>query len=339
MTEPIIGYVSTPFGKKRKTNFDELYSDGIEKALSIRLFERQIFLFREDLDTPPWSESHRARLKNYPFKSDKHDPQLIESIHENIVMSDFMIAVLSNQNPNVMLEVGFAHGIKKPIIYVISADQYRTNKKPSNLGACKRIVLYEGLKNLPYRIADQILRLINELEGMEIDELKKGGASLSYFGNRKVIDLESKMKNANREVRILTTNLTTVSADYIHAIKEAVRDRNITVKILTSDPENEFIKPRANQLDEDYEGYTKELEGSFVAVSHQLAGIPNCEVRTYDDFPVQLWHMIDDVIYVGQSSNRRRTRYNCVFSVSTDAPNVKETYLDHFDHLWGPDKL
>ena len=77
-----------------------------------------------------------------------------------------------------------------------------------------------------------------------------------------------------------------------------------------------------------------ELQGSLESIRAKLRKYKNCKVRTYKDFPVQLWHLIDGNIYVGQSSLVRRTRHNCVFGISTDTEGVKETYLDHFDRLW-----
>jgi len=132
--------------------------------------------------------------------------------------------------------------------------------------------------------------------------------------------------------------LTTVSANYIDAIVQAIekaqRDgRPLEVTILTSDPANPFIDPRADQLEEDRAGYRDELQGSLRSIAAKLRRFPNCRILTYRDFPVQLWHRIDSTIYVGNSSLIRRTRHNCAFAVSVDVPGVKETFLEHFVRL------
>ncbi|MCP5104528.1 MAG: hypothetical protein GY950_14175, partial [bacterium] len=159
--------------------------------------------------------------------------------------------------------------------------------------------------------------------------------SLEYFFFSFSIGLEGKFTNAKEVIQILTTNLVTVSANYIDAIIHAVQLRdNLKVMILTSDPENQFIDPRAHQLVEDTIGYKMELQGSLVAIQAKLKKYKNCEVRTYNDFPVQLWHRIDEKIFIGQSSLVRRTRHNCAFGISVDIPEIKDTYLDHFDRLW-----
>lgn len=43
-------------------------------------------------------------------------------ILEAIEKSDFIVAVLTGNNPNVMYEIGFAHGRKKPVLFVMQQD-------------------------------------------------------------------------------------------------------------------------------------------------------------------------------------------------------------------------
>jgi hypothetical protein len=130
----------------------------------------------------------------------------------------------------------------------------------------------------------------------------------------------------------------TVSAVYLVSILKAIskakeENRKLEVTILTSDPTNPFIEARANQLNENLDGYRGELEGSLRGITAKLQKEPNCRILTYREFPVQLWHRIDGTIYIGAPSLIRRSRDNCVFAVSVDIPGIKETFLDHFAEL------
>jgi hypothetical protein len=244
-----------------------------------------------------------------------------------------MIAVLTNFNPNVMLEIGFAQAQKKIIIYALRRDQFRD--LPANLANLKRLVLYTEEEGLRLNLYARIQEVTSDLQHPAHDQDIKQEFFLAYYPHRDAIDLVNRLKNAQKEIRILTTNLTTVSVNYIDAIVwAATRQPHLKVKLLTSDPDNEFIDPRATQLYEDSKGYRMELLGSLESIRAKLRRYSNCEVRTYTDFPVQIWHLIDDYIFIGQFSLLRRSRHNCAFGVSVETEGIRETYLHHFDSLW-----
>ena len=307
-----IGYVSTPFGKKGNTDFNDLFEKAIFPAPSAATGESNVLLFRENSPRPGWRSYHRARVERFRGGYRSTESQLLQAIQDNIVASDFVVAVLTDQNPNVMIEVGFAQAQEKIIIYLLTEDQFKGNM-PTNLGNLKRLHLYKTHEDLRLNLYNRIQEVIDDLR----QEVR--WVDIEYYPNREAIKLAQRLKNAKKRIQILTTNLTTVSANYIDAIVFAVKETpGLSVRILTSDPENDFINPRANQLGEDQSGYRMELQGSLESIRAKLRKYPNCQVRTYKDFPVQLWHLIDNHIYIGQSSLLRRTRYNCVFDVSVN---------------------
>lgn len=333
MSTQIIGYVSTPFGQKGTTDFDELYKKAIHPAPNVAVAESDIILFREDGSRPPWQVHHEGRIERYRGGHRSHEWQLRQSIQDNIIGSDFLIAVLTDFNPNVMLEVGFAQSQKKIIVYVLYKDQF--DKMPANLANLKRLQLYLTPEALKCHLYTRIQEVVDDIKLQHEEIRESGGFFLEYYSDRDSIGLIQKFRNARNKIQILTTNLTTVSANYIDSIIDSVNENpQIEVQILTSDPVNAFIDPRAAQLLEDKRGYRMELQGSLESISAKLKRNKNCEVKTYKDFPVQLWHRIDDRIYIGQSSLDRRTRHNCAFGINVETKGVKETYLDHFDLLW-----
>jgi hypothetical protein len=331
------GYVSIPFGIKNGINFDELFKSDIFPAPTAAINQSNVQLFREDTSIQaPWKSSvkHVLKVDSVIGPSRIHETQLRQSIQENIAASDFVVAVLTGLNPNVMLEVGFAQAMKKIIIYLMRKDQHK-DIMPSNLGNLKRLHLYGDDEDLKLNLYYRIQEAISALEDQRNSELKIGGIDLNYFKSRISIDLWRQFENVKKRIWILTTNLTTVNANFIDSIVVAVnKNPLIEVKILTSDPENEYIGPRAKQLGENELGYKMELQGSLQSIIAKFQKFKKCEIKTYTDFPVQLWHLVDDYLYVGQSSLLRRTRHNCVYGINVEVEGVKETYLDHFERLW-----
>lgn len=322
-----------PFGTRGGTDFEKLFQEAIFQAPFTATADPEVVLFREDTKRPPWQGRHRTRIDRFRGGHHTHESQLRESIQENIAGADFVVAVLTDFNPNVMLEVGFAQARRKHIIYVLNRDQYP--QMPSNLLNLKRLHLYKSSENLRVNLHNRITEVLDAIKQEHVAVRDQGDVALEYYPDRDAVGLSAKLRGATQIIQILTTNLTTVSANFIDPIVLAVKDHpSVSVRILTSDPSNLFIDPRADQLLEDKTGYQMELRGSLASVRAKLRKYENCEVRTYKDFPVQLWHRIDDYIYIGQSSLVRRTRYNCVFGVSVDTENIKATYLDHFDALW-----
>lgn len=332
----VICYVSIPFGIKADTDFTLIYKSGIAKTVQTHaLGDRNVILFREDEPQPELSTSHLHRLERHGYASQPLETRLREEIQKHIILADFIVADISHSIPNVMLEVGFAQALGKRIIYL--THTYEQN--PSNLGDLKRFLVYkkDDLDHLRINLSLKIDEVITETTAENAGAKERGG-EIEYFSERQKTPLAERLENAQHIIQILTTNLTTVSANYRETILKAINraeqeGRKLEVIILTSDPTNPFIRARALQLNEDPTGYQSELEGSLKSVAAKLLVRANCSIYTYRDFPVQLWHRIDGTIYVGSPSVLRRSRQNCVFAVSVFVPGIKETFLDHFDEL------
>ncbi len=77
---------------------------------------------------------------------------LASAITDAIESSDFIIVEVSRQNPNIMYELGYAHGIKKPTILITSNE---SKGLPSDLMGYQYIV-YDP--NNLRSLQDQVLR-------------------------------------------------------------------------------------------------------------------------------------------------------------------------------------
>ena len=289
-----IGYVSIPFGVKHDTDFTKIYTEGIAATFeSLAPSDRkQVFLFREDERVPKLGVRHRRRLEQMGYSTHPVETRLREEIQKHIVLADFIVADISHANANVMLEVGFSQAIGKRIIYLTHTIECN----PTNLGDLKRFFVYQegDLDHLRINLSLKINEVVSEVREEARENLDQGG-DIEYFPERQKIPLDELLESAQSTIQILTTNLTTVSANYRESIMKAIQkaeeeDRTLEVTILTSDPTNLFIKARAEQLDEDFAGYQSELEGSLKSVAVKLLDKMHCKILTYRDFPVQLWH-------------------------------------------------
>jgi hypothetical protein len=88
---------------------------------------------------------------------------LARAITEAIDSSDFIVVDVSRHNPNVLYELGYAHGIKKPTILIASDDAH---KLPTDLMGYLYIAYDKSnLRKLQEQITRAAMRFI-EKEGI-----------------------------------------------------------------------------------------------------------------------------------------------------------------------------
>ena len=83
-----------------------------------------------------------AGVKLVEIDSTQEGAQLAAEITDAIDSSDFIVVDISRQNPNVMYELGYAHGTKKNTVLITS---YSSEDLPTNL---------MGYLYIPYDPAD-----------------------------------------------------------------------------------------------------------------------------------------------------------------------------------------
>jgi hypothetical protein len=142
------------------------------------------------------------------------------------------------------------------------------------------------------------------------------------------------LARATDQIQILTSHpgdrIVTFLGQILHAVDQT---QSLRVTILTSHPDNRFSPIRAKQLRIPAEKYRSELISSLDLITLAFKSKPNCNLRVYRELPIQLWHRIDEMIYVCFPAFQRRSRENCVVGFPVKKPGVKETFLDHFEKL------
>ncbi len=118
-----VAFVAMPFSKDK----NDVYHYGIQNAV-----KRAGFLC-ERIDEVPFTGS------------------IVKNIKKKIKKANFVVADLSNANPNVYLEVGFAWGLDKPTIFVI--DDIDSLKFDVNSQRC---LTYDSIKELEETLFKEI---------------------------------------------------------------------------------------------------------------------------------------------------------------------------------------
>jgi hypothetical protein len=256
---------------------------------------------------------------------------LEDHLKNHIDNCDFAIAEISQLNPNVMFELGYAVGIDKPVIILVQKGV----KVPADFsGRLYFEYQIEQLDLVPQRLKSFIEGAIDKTIAQEQRSIYFARA----YENRSLSDLETQFRNASRHIDLLTTNLTSfVNFGLLHITKERLEGiPEMRVRILTLDPESEFASKRAKQMGASTRTFREELKNSLEQSSRILNAFPDrCRIATYDEFPTQITYMIDEHIYTNTISANQYARNNIVFKLRSTNAGVAKSIIGHFDTVWG----
>lgn len=310
--------------------FKEPWSDSLWVSLEqIALLDikRKINIYRVDMMTTPdeWLAGH------------------IEGIDRK---ARIVIADLTKQNPNVLIEVGLALALKKPLLLISQGYEHvPTHLKgrivetydPSNEDSLKRLVT-----NLYLRLKE----VITYLESKRDEFFARDHYEVECFANRRIVQLERYFREAKDRIDILTTNLSFLFDDYSDAGKvyfDEIRvalDRESSrtkLRILTLDPESDFAAKRGKQLGYAPRVFRDNLRKAL-ANTRKLAEdyeTERFEVRTYDDFPNQIMYRIDDDIFHCVVAQPTQSRRHLTFKLHRYQEGVDTSFTEHFQNIWG----
>ena len=104
---------------------------------------------------------------------------------------------------------------------------------------------------------------------------------------------------AKEKIGILQTNLVTIGTNHMNLLIDALeRNENWNIRILTLDPQSQYVGVRAMQLGfEDIGVYRNELAASLDLVKNQFGKFKErVKIRKYDEFSLQLTYITDKEI-------------------------------------------
>jgi hypothetical protein len=289
----------------------EKVQETINRVNSIR--EYSIELIRADLGQPLSIASIEEHLKKY------------------IDNCDFSIAEISQLNPNVMFEMGYAIGVNKPVIVMV--------QKGITVPADFRGRLYFEYSPAEMHLIPQILQgYVKGAIESKIAERQKTTYTVRAFSNRAISDMMDRTKKAEEIIEVLTTNLNSfVDSGFAAIVKERLKSqKNLKVRILTLDPESDFAAHRARQLIKSTRYFREELRLSLERTSKMYFDFPGqCNIATFDEFPPQISFRIDDTIYSNIVSSNQQSRNNVLIRFHESDTGIRECILSHFDTVWG----
>ena len=308
--------------------------------------------FREDWSQSVFSalEELMASLKIDVYTVDttiRTSSILSEDVENQVKKADIIIADLTNQNPNVHIEIGFAIANQKEIILCTQSNndvcahlrekiyiKYNLNKSGfKDLIRQLRLRIKECLERI--KLAKQTEKLKNQLRPIYMVECYK---------DRGVSKLEYIFSKAKKRIDILTTNLSWLFKeinssgkscwDYITDAVE--RNKNLRLRILTLDPQSEIAAARGKQLGFSPENFREQLQKALdKARTFESKILSNrVEIRIYDELPTQITFAIDDEVYTCIVGQPQQSRKYPVLKFNIANQGVSEAFLAHFLEVW-----
>jgi hypothetical protein len=172
-------------------------------------------------------------LPSFPIAVSRADTSAVskDDLHDNVMMnlskSDFCIADVTGQNPNVLYEAGYAKGRDLAVILIAqSASDIPTDLKKY------LFVSYDNsaLDALPSSIIRHFDRVRDEIMARKSQRT----SNVLYFATRDDAGIRHRILDARSRIDILQTNLVTIATDYLQQIRESMRKNpELKLRLLT----------------------------------------------------------------------------------------------------------
>jgi|GEM_PF-2351646 len=332
--------------------------------------------FGDDLDDPEndWTKLFEAGLKpleNQIADVPNYEPIILhradrtmsnlglkQNVTDLIEQSSFIICVLTTtivdgshglrlSNPNVLWELGYAECLGKPVI--ILSDNESIRSLPV-LAGDPNVCIYnhklvqtaksseapDALKKISRDLAPYVKQATNDLKR---GQCMVNRTRATTFSSRDQIDIKSMIKNAEKYIDILTTNLDYfVRDDFIgdNSPFSAALDNGATVRIVTMDPVSVIAEYRAKQLNrgQNVPKYRKELRDSIAKFNNKFGEHQRFHLHIYNDLPLQITIRIDHTIITSivTRGEKARDRIQVLFNLHDQG--VTESFLTHFQSMY-----
>lgn len=271
---------------------------------------------------------------NFPIETFRADIEevgrenLATHVQSCIDKADFCIADITGHNPNVLYEIGFARGRELKVIVIC--------KEGTEIPTDLKGVVYVTYTNKDLStVASRIKKHFKRISG--IAKKKTLLPKVEYLARRDDNFIREKIRGSRHSIDILQTNLAILQRDFLDDISHALESHDdLTVRILTLDPQSIFVNYRAKQLeDTDVKVFRGELQNALESTYLKLRRFGRrSSIRVYDNFPTQIAFFLDNEILSCVVSAMGRSRDNCAFVVPTNMSNAKHSFAEHFDRLW-----
>ena len=276
-------------------------------------------------------EDYQIEIVRGDSKAPTGVDSLEDPIKAEIRRSDLVIAEVNQRHANVLLELGYAVGLARPVIVLFEENAempaefhgrflYRFNR--NELGAVPR-----GLTSFLQSAVESIIA--RQLQTV---------ASITAFPTPGEADLSRRIDEAEGEIDIIATGLESLlaSGDIDRILSRAQSNAHLRVRILALDPESDFAAQRARQLGSTAAGYRNRLRRALDETCEKLADVRDrCRVATYDEYPPQISCRIDGTAYLSVVSASHEMQRSVMVRLDLTHHTVASFILSHFDTVWG----
>lgn len=267
-------------------------------------------------------------------------PTLQDNIFRHIDESDITVIDVSDLNSNVLFEFGYAAAKEK---YIIPITKGEIKSLPTDLRSYIFLTYTDGSGDqfkieLRNRLREELKRIRSDREKLILEKkthIVKPSFEVKCYVNRDEANLKAVFAGAERDIKILQSNLTTVVSEYVDSIKTALDKKpGLRVSFLALDPESYFAAVRARQLGHEVSEFRDELHSALYDLYKTFRNNETVEIRVYDDFPTQISFIVDNTIYNGVVSKYQQSRNNCIFKLNDIYPTLHTSFVLHFTSVW-----
>jgi len=287
------------------------------------------------------------RVDTAQFQKD----MIAELIESELMRAHVVIFDLTEVNPNVHIEVGFALALKTPTFFITQDRKWVTTHLQGRIVEEYDAKSDDSLDRLSamllLRIKDKI-KAIKEEEDVASRVIRlEEHYQVECYSNREVAGLENYFRNATRRIDILTTNLSFLFEKYDQASDRTYFDEITTalskpgsmlkVQILTLDPESDFAAKRGKQLGYSPAVFRDALRKARADTLDVAKNYPleRFEVRAYGDFPNQITFRIDNFVFHCVVAQPTQSRNHLTFKLDKRQLGVENSFINHFRNVWG----
>lgn len=323
-------FVSMPYGRDRdsKDYWQRFYTHGI---MGVRqLFEGRGY--SADFVRPK-EEVSALLLKDNVIK-------LLNSC-------DACIAVITDLNPNVFWEVGYAVAKGKPVLFVVDEGVDEAKYSPVLVADALKVyyhgVVFDTTPPNHARLVDFQYNLLKVLDVAKdiIRGIEKPAPQYQVFSHRDGGNLLGAVANAQRSIDLITTNLSFFADIEKFSIKtngekkfafDSPVERGVKVRILALNPDSIITEYRAKQLglDHDVAGYREQLRDAARFFYQRYESSRNVDIRIYDDLPLQITALVDNRVITSIVSRGQQARNNIHVEFDLDYEGARASFEKHF---------
>lgn len=321
-----------PFRRKiitRQSNIDEV----IKKET--REVDFDIIFSEVKSYIEAWGRKHECDIVFSKAEYKMYSGLIDDNVKRHIEMTDFVIADISGDNRNALLELGYADGKLKP--YVIMSQGAIDIQLPTDKQG--RIIAHYDPTHLE-RLKDS-LRVNLEYLINDVDERRDAdNYTIQCFSSRDVRMIDEKIHKSRYCIHILQTNLETLNANHLGHIKARMcQSDDLRLRMLTLDPQSTYVNERAKQLGRSGDGIGVYRNGLMISLDQAKLELDTLKervmIKVYDDFPTQMTYRFDNELQVCVVSRITKSRENCTFLIDNiTKKGINQSFIRHFKAIW-----